>query len=107
MAIRQVCIDLDNYTTPGRFKKIISMAEDRSKIFGEIVHSKATRRGWHIKIRLKRQCSFWRSIEIRYYCMDDPARMFYDIMRHRSGGSMIDTCFDQKKYIKRSKRNTS
>ena len=99
--IRYVCIDLDNYTTDAKFRRVIAMSERRSKTFGSIMHSKKTKHGWHIKIRLDRIVGFWRSIEIRYYCMDDPARMFYDIMRHRSGGTMIDTCFDQKKTVKR------
>ncbi len=97
--IKQICIDLDRYTTKKKFKKIVSFSEERCLKFGDIIHSKPTKHGHHIKIKLTRQVSFWRSIEIRYYCCDDIKRMFYDIMRYRKGGKMIDTCFDIKKYL--------
>lgn len=96
MKIKKICIDLDKYSSAKTFAKIVSMSSERCETFGKITHSKPTKNGHHIKIELKKQVSFWRSIEIRYYCMDDMKRMFYDIMRYRSGGKMIDTCFDKK-----------
>lgn len=94
--IKQICIDLDNYTTMEKFLKVIDRAIKRCKQFGQIISSKKTKHGWHIKVKLKRAVGFWRSIEIRYYCKDDIKRMFYDIMRHRAGGTIIDVCFDLK-----------
>lgn len=98
--IKQVCIDLDNYTTKKKFSYIVKKSELRCAEFGIIIHSEPTKHGHHIKIYLKKSVSFWRSIEIRYYCMDDIKRMFYDIMRYRTGAKIIDVCFDLKKTFK-------
>lgn len=94
---------MDNYTTDRKFKTLVKKSRSRASKFGEIYHDKKTRNGWHIKVNLKKKVSFWRSIEIRYYCLDDPARCFYDIMRYRAGGKMIDTCFDVKKKRRKTK----
>ena len=100
--IKNICIDLDyygkNYT---KFLDAVRFYETRVREFGRITSSKKTRKGWHIKCQLNRKVNFWRSIEIRYYCGDDLKRMFYDIMRYRTGGRMLDTCFDHKVYLKR------
>lgn len=101
--INSVCIDLDCYTTAKKFKGLISKSEKRCKTFGQITHSKKTKHGWHIKVKLNKPVSFWRSIEIRYYCLDDTRRLFFDIMRYRSGSKIIDVCFDVKKTYKRKK----
>jgi len=102
--IKHICIDLDNYTTEKKFRGIIRMSKTRCETFGKIIKSHKTKRGYHIKIELTRKVSFWRSIEIRYYCMDDINRMFYDIMRYRLGAKIIDVCFDQKIYKSKKTR---
>ena len=101
-SIKNFCIDLDFYGKDyKKFLKAVKFYELRCIEFGHVTSSKKTRKGWHIKVKLNRKVSFWRSIEIRYYCGDDLRRMFYDIMRYRTGGDMLDTCFDHKVYLKR------
>lgn len=94
--IRFICIDLDRYGSKKQFEKLVSKSEERCRKFGIITHSKPTKNGHHIKIRLKKKVRFWRSIEIREYCLDDLRRMYFDIMRHRLGADIVDVCFDRK-----------
>lgn len=103
MRIETIGIDLDNYTDAETFSKFVEKVKHRCQVFGTIIHARKTRGGYHLKVQLDKPCGFWRSIEIRYYCKDDLRRMFYDIMRYRSGGRMIDTLFDRKKRLKRSR----
>ena len=92
-------IDLDRGAnqTEKSFLTFVNHAVRRAQIHGILVKSRQTKRGWHLKILVpNRKAAFWNSIAIRYHVGDDPRRMFYDIMRHRSGGKMTDTLFDVK-----------
>lgn len=95
---KTVGIDLDKADgqTDESFQKFVDAARGRAASIGFTYCSHATRRGWHLKVVLPRKVGFWRTIEIRYFVGDDPRRMFYDIMRHRTGGRMVDTLFDFK-----------
>lgn len=102
MRIGRFCVDLDrDGLTKTQFNNLVEHSRKKCEKFGEIyADKKSTNDGWHIKVILKRKVSFWRSIEIRSYCGDDPKRCFYDIMRYRAGSKMVDTCFDIKKVQK-------
>lgn len=92
-------IDLDKADgqTQRSFEVFLEGARGRAWNIGSIIHDRKTKRGWHLKVCLPRKVGFWRAIEIRYYVGDDPRRMFYDIMRHHTGGRMVDTLFDSKR----------
>lgn len=100
--IKTINVDLDCYTTEKKFKNFVDKVKNHANNFGVIVHSKPSKNGWHLSIKLEKPVTFWQSIDIRYALNDDPARMFYDIRRYRSGGKMLDTCFN-KKYYKRKR----
>lgn len=97
--LKTVGIDLDiaDGQSLESFALFVRGARARAAKVGFITQSRRTKRGHHIKITLPRKVGFWRSIEIRYWVGDDPRRMFYDIMRHKTGGRMIDTLFDSKR----------
>ncbi len=97
--ITTVGIDIDFYTEKPRIRNAyLKEVRARCTKFGTIILDveSPSGRGRHLKVRLNRQVGFWRSIEIRYYCKDDVKRMFFDIMRHRSGGTINDVLFDRK-----------
>jgi len=95
---RTIGIDLDraDNQTEESFVRFVRNAERRARIHGTLTASTPTARGHHLKLTLPRKVGFWRTIELRYFIGDDPRRMFYDIMRHRNGGYMVDTLFDFK-----------
>lgn len=95
--IKTICIDLDNYAkTQKLFDEFVLKTSIRCQKFGIITQSLKTKHGHHIKIKLIRQVSFKRSIEIRHYCHDDNRRIVFDVLRFWNGARMIDTCFDKK-----------
>ncbi len=96
--IKIIKIDIDFYTEKESTKKrYLDNIRKKSEPFGDIILDKKTKHGHHFKIKLHKKVSFWRSIEIRYYLQDDIKRMFYDIMRRRSGAKMYDVLFDIKR----------
>ena len=99
-------VDVDFYTESKATREIfLNCIRKKAAVYGRIVHERKTKRGHHFKIKLKKQVGFWRSIEIRYTLDDDEKRMFYDIMRYRSGAQMIDILYDIKRpYKKRGKK---
>lgn len=101
--IKLIGVDLDvgPNQDAASFKKFVKRAEARAQEFGYVVESKATKKGHHLKVLLHRPLGFWRCVELRYYIGDDPRRLFYDVMRHRTGGKMIDTLFDKKEVAKK------
>lgn len=102
--ITKIGIDIDNYASdPINFERYVDRCKSRARMFGKVYRSRKTKNGYHLFVKLDRSVNFWRSIELRYYCGDDPRRCFYDIMRYRTGGRFIDTLFDRKKRFKRSK----
>lgn len=96
---KTIGIDLDKADgqSDASFEKFLRGARERAGKVGFITTDRITRRGQHLKVCLPRKVGFWRAIEIRYWVGDDPRRMFYDIMRHHTGGKMVDTLFDSKR----------
>lgn len=98
MMVKTICIDLDNYANDIKiFMGLVMKIKMRCEKFGIVTQSKKTKHGWHIKVKLNKQVSFKRSIEIRHYCNDDNRRIVYDILRFWNGARLIDTCFDKKR----------
>ena len=96
---RIIGIDLDKYPTATwkAFKGAVENSLIASADFGSVIKDMPTRNGYHYFISLYKPVGFWQSIGIRYVLGDDTRRMFFDMIRYRSGANMVDTLWDIKR----------
>ncbi|WP_174591886.1 hypothetical protein [Methanocella conradii] len=65
-----------------------------------VVHSYETRKGWHYRVKLKREITLKDAFKLRQYLGDDMYRMLIDAMRIRMGLTIYDVLFTAKKQLK-------
>ena len=58
---------------------------------------KSSNKGYHVRVKLRREVTFWEAIWYRYWFLDDYPRIEFDIRRYRCKlYSWIDTIFTLK-----------
>jgi len=59
-----------------------------------------TNKGYHYRIKLKQKIHIDDAIKLRYFLGDDPNRIHMDLLRLRSGLTIFDVLFTNKKVIR-------